>query len=314
AVHKNQRELFRIAKPCTTWGGQLAIISTHRGYDTVFNEILRDIKERANPMGWSHHRVTLEDAVSQGLAEKINNARSCGRESAADSREQFIDRLHSECLDEEQWLQEYCCIPADDNSAFITWEMITGCESPNCLKPFSYLSNPTPPSFYAGIDVARKHHLCVIDVGEKIGDVLWDRLRIELRDKTFSEIEHELFRILELPQLKRACIDATGLGMQLAERAHERFGYKVEPIHFTPAIKEELAFGLRRAFEDRLLRIDPNPALRSDLRAIRKEVTSSGNIRFIGESSDSHCDRFWAMALRQHAANHKEPMGFAFLD
>jgi hypothetical protein len=35
---------------------------------------------------------------------------------------------------------------------------------------------------------------------------------------------------------------------------------------------------------------------------IRKEVTSAGNIRFVGDTDDSHCDRFWAKALRQQAA------------
>jgi phage FluMu gp28-like protein len=159
------------------------------------------------------------------------------------------------------------------------------------------------------MDVARKDNLCVLDVGEKIGDVTWDRLRIELRNKTFSEIEHELYRLLRLPKLKRACIDATGLGMQLAEQAKQKFGWKVEPITFTPTVKEDLAFGLRAAFEDRTLRIASHEDLRADLRGLRKEVTSSGNIRFVGESDDSHCDRTWAKALRQHAARHRFSAG-----
>ena len=49
--------------------------------------------------------------------------------------------------------------------------------------------------------------------------------------------------------------------------------------------------------------------LRSDLRGIKKEVTLSGNIRFAGESGDSHCDRFWAKALRQHAARMRKEVG-----
>lgn len=345
AVHKNQRELFRIAKPCTTWGGQLAIISTHRGHATVFNEILRDIKERGNPMRWSHHRVTLEDAVAQGLAEKIQKVgRGVPAEPSSSSsstppfvvppsggpasvfshssnhpsiqsslREQFISRLRSECIDEEQWLQEYCCVATDDSAAFITHEMISACEHSDCLKAFEYLEG-CANHLYVGVDVARKKHLCVIDVGERIGDVIWSRHRIELRDRPFSEIREELYRVLSLPKVMRCCIDQTGLGMQLAEEAKERFGWKVEAVNFSLPVKEELAFHLRNCFEDRLLRIDPSPALRADLRGIRKETTVSGNIRFVAESEESHCDRFWAMALRQHAANYKQVMGFAFLD
>src|SRR5437899_3338578 len=119
ALHPDQRLLYRIAKPVTTWGGQLEIISTHRGVGSVFNQIITDIKERGNPMGWSHHRVTLEDAVAQGLVEKINaKSRSpeVGRalpSAPVTLRQEFTARLHRECLDEEQWQQEYCCIPAN---------------------------------------------------------------------------------------------------------------------------------------------------------------------------------------------------------
>src|SRR6266478_5674575 len=72
ALHQDQRLLYRIAKPVTMWGGTLSIISTHRGIDTVFNQIIRDIFERDNPMGWSHHAVSIEQAVRAGLVEKIN--------------------------------------------------------------------------------------------------------------------------------------------------------------------------------------------------------------------------------------------------
>src|SRR5262249_28274643 len=150
---------------------------------------------------------------------------------------------------------------------------------------------------YVGVDVARKNDLCVIDVGEQIGDVIWDRLRLELHDKTFAEIETELYRLLDLPALHRVCIDATGLGMQLAERAQDRYGWKVEPVNFTRQVKEELAYALRADLEGRLVRLPPDPALRADLRSLKKEVTLSGNIRFTGEAEDSHCDRTWAKAL-----------------
>ena len=329
AVHQNQRDLYRYAMPCTTWGYQLSILSTHRGRDSVFNQIISEIAQKGNAMGWSHHRVTIHDAVAQGLVEKINE--KAGRSF---SREEFVANLRAKCIDEEQWQQEYCCASADESSAFITYDMLAACEAGGCMKGRAYVEGadgetpsgatgtvalPRARSFYIGVDVARKDHLCVIDVGEKIGDVVWDRLRIELQNKTFSEIEEELWPLLELPQVKRCCIDATGLGMQLAERAKARFGWKVEPITFTQSIKEELAFTLRCAFEDRTVRIDPDPALRADLRAIKKEVTSAGNIRFVAESegdaeTNGHCDRFWAKALRHHAAKRKIRFGAVVVD
>lgn len=310
AVHDHQDLVLRYAMPCTVWGYQLSILSTHRGRECLFNQIINDIKYRGNPMGWSHHRVDIHDAVAQGIVEKIN------RKSGLDyTRDEFLKAMRAKCFDEESWQQEFCCIPADESTAFITYQMLNACEAPGCMQSLAYLSgentepgnvNPEQRCFYVGVDVARKHHLCVIDVGEKVGDLVWDRLRIELQDKTFAEIEQELYPILELPQVKRCCIDATGLGMQLAERARARFGWKVVPITFNPTIKETMANNLRIAFEQRLLRIDPDPRLRSDLRGIKKEVRGD-RTRFVAEvesgpDANGHCDRFWAKALRQHAA------------
>src|SRR6266446_388431 len=49
ALHQDQRLLYRVAKPVTTWGGQLSIISTHRGAGTLFYQLIRDITENRNP-------------------------------------------------------------------------------------------------------------------------------------------------------------------------------------------------------------------------------------------------------------------------
>jgi phage FluMu gp28-like protein len=345
ALHQDQRMLYRVAKPVTQWGGTLSIISTHRGSQSVFSELIREITEGGNPMGWSLHTVPVQKAVEEGLVEKIMETQQQGKHRTSDiehrtlneeekqkSRADWLARLRAECIDEEQWLQEYCCTPADESTTFITFDMLTSCEESE-LKLLSIeelekyargerdgecqfseedgsdrergrgrTTGERAPIFYLGLDVARKHDLCVFDVGEKVGDVVWDRLRIEMRGCRFAEIEETLFRLLSLPQVKRACIDATGLGTQLAERAAERFEWKVEPITFTAPMKEELAFGLRADFEERRLRIVRDDRLVADLRGIKKEVTESGNIRFLGESGDSHCDRFWAKALRQQAA------------
>jgi phage FluMu gp28-like protein len=327
ALHKDQRTLYAVAKPVIQWGGTLSVISTHRGAGTVFNEIITDIAQRGNRMGWSLHTISIQRAVEEGLVERINAAN--GR---SDSRDEWLARQRAECIDEEQWLQEYCCVPADEAAAFISYDLINACTEPglplmtlealllhlsqSSSSSSSSSSSHAPrntdhaptllrshaPTLFLGVDVARHHDLCVLDVGEKIGDVVWDRLRLEFRDRPFAEIEEALFRLLRLPQLKRACIDATGLGAQLAERAQDRFNWKIEPITFTARVKEDLAIGLKIDLEKRHLRLADDEKLRADLRGIRKEVTLGGNSRYAGEIEGSHCDRFWAKALRQQAA------------
>jgi phage FluMu gp28-like protein len=300
ALHKDQRTLYRVAKPVTQWGGQLEIISTHRGAGTVFNELIRGIVEKGNPMGWSHHRITLADAVDAGLVEKIN-AKSGG----AETREAFMARTKAECIDDEQWLQEYCCVPADDSSAFITYEMISSCEYPAGMAwewnmdSFQDAKN----ELYAGVDIGRDNDLTACWIFEKVSGVYFLRKRIELQNVSFSDQEANLYPYFALPQLRRVCIDQTGIGRQFAERAAQQFGqYKIEGIAFTNSSKEEMAYPVRSAFEDKSLRLPGDPLIAADLRAIKKETTAAGNIRFTADRSKSgHSDRFWALALALHA-------------
>src|SRR5262245_61868749 len=125
ALHQDQRLLYKVAKPVTTWGGQLSIISTHRGIGTLFNEIITEIQHRGNPKKWSLHTVPIQTAVDQGLVERINK-----KTGSNETNEEFLARIRKECIDEEQWLQEYCCTPSDMNSAFLTYEMLNACTDP----------------------------------------------------------------------------------------------------------------------------------------------------------------------------------------
>ncbi|MGE9293532.1 MAG: hypothetical protein ACQKBW_07965 [Puniceicoccales bacterium] len=118
-----------------------------------------------------------------------------------------------------------------------------------------------------------------------------------------------LDQLLALPRLRRCCIDQTGLGRQFAERAVERFGaHRVEGITFTAPVKEALAYPLRGAFESRTVRIPADKFIRADLRAVRREPTAAGHVRFTAERGPGgHADRFWALALALHAAKSPAP-------
>ena len=303
ALHKDQRTLFAVAKPVIQWGGTISILSTHRGIATVFNSLISDIKQKGNPMGWSLHTIPIQLAVEQGIVEKINAA-----SGGSETRAAWLARQRAECIDEEQWLQEYCCIPADESTAFITYDLLRGCEDASAIRDFAYLEKCVNPLFL-GWDVARTKDLSVIFVGEQVGDVLWLRYRLEMQHKSFSEQEFEFNRLMRLPCMRRACIDASGLGKQIAERGQEKFRSMVEPVVFTNQVKSDLAYPLKAAFEDKKLRYTRDELLIADVRGIKKELTPTGNERFVGESADSHCDRFWAWCLMREAASQKNTWG-----
>ena len=312
ALNQHNRQLYAIGYPGITWGGGIEIISTHRGNMNFFNELVREIKEKGNPKKISLHTCTLQDLLNEGLLYKLQQrwaAIDPNDERLAMDEADYFDMTRRECPDEETFLQEYMCVPADDKAAFLEWDLIAAAEYTageiwdkldlhNCIG-----------DLYIGVDIGRRHDLTVIWVLEKISGYYFTRRVIELKNTSFTKQEEILWPIIAERKVKRCCIDATGLGMQLAERAQDKFGiYRVEAVTFTPAVKEELAYPVRSLMEDRALKIPEKKEIRADLRGVKKETTAAGNIRFTADTGpDGHSDRFWALALAVHAG--KTPTG-----
>jgi phage FluMu gp28-like protein len=303
ALHPDPRLLYAIAYPGITWGGSMEIVSTHRGTANFFNDLVEEIKHKGNPKGFSLHTVTLVTALDQGFLGKLK-----AKLPPEDPRQQmdeaaYFDFIRAGCPDEETFQQEYMCRPSDDKSAFLTYDEIAACCYPGdtvWAVSLEELSRET--ELYLGVDVGRDHDLTVFWLLSRIAGAWFTRRVICLQNQTFAAQEAELYSLLELPNLRRCCIDQTGIGRQFAERAGERFGFKVEGVGFTGPVKEELAYPLRAAFEDKTIRIPRDRLIESDLRAIKKETTASGNIRFTADrGKNGHADRFWALALALHA-------------
>jgi hypothetical protein len=103
--------------------------------------------------------------------------------------------------------------------------------------------------------------------------------------------------------IRRACIDSTGMGAPLAESLEREFGARVEPVTFTAAVKEDLAYRVKRRMEQRLDLIPEDREIARAFGAVKKLVTVAGNARFDAERTDlGHADEFWAKALADLAA------------
>ncbi len=302
ALHPDPRKLYAIAYPGITWGGQMEIFSTHRGTANFFNSLIEEIKFKGNPKGFSLHRITLQDALDDGFLHKLQGKLPEGDARQEMDEAEYFDFIRSGCPDEETFQQEYMCNPSDDQSAFLSYELIASCTyrgGETWEIPFAEMAG----DLYLGVDVGRDHDLTVFWLCEKFGGVLFTRRVITMKGESFDAQEAELYKLLALPKMRRCCIDASGLGRQFAERARKRFGNKVEEIKFTAPVKEELAYPLRTAFEDRTLRVPDDRLIAADLRSVKKEATASGNIRFAADrGKNGHADRFWAIGLVVHAA------------
>lgn len=276
AFHRDDRAIWRAIYPTITRGYKLRVASTPNGKQNLFYEFW------THNQSFSKHRVDIYQAVAEGLQVDV-------------------EALRAATPDPDAWAQEFECQFIDEATAFLTYEMIDRAEDPQAT-----LDAPLPaaPSlhYYLGVDVGRKRDLTVMWLLEEVGDVLWTR-KVQVLEKAPFRVQRDaLFELL--PMVRRACLDATGLGAQLAEEAQEAFGaYRVEAVVFTNPVKESLALALRRRFEDRLIRIPPDPKIREDFHSVKKVTTAAGNVRFDAErTDDGHADRFWALALAVHAA------------
>ncbi len=305
ALHPDPRKLWSIAYPGITWGGSMELISTHRGSHNFFNGLIREVREHGNPKNISLHRVTLQDALDQGFLYKLQKALPPEHEVQVMDEAAYYDFIKAGCADEESFQQEYMCDPADDDTAFLEYELIARCEygSDEEWEPDLEACKKNGARLYAGLDIGRKKDLTVLWVFEALGDVLYTRKIIELKAMSKPDQEKILWPVMAL--MERTCIDNTGLGIGWTDDAIAKFGsYRVEGVTFTGRVKEALAYPVRGGMEDRTLRIPYRPEIRADLRAVTKVTTPSGNIRFTAERSENgHADRFWALALGVHAAS-----------
>ena len=271
AFHRDSKAIWTAVFPIVTRNPEfkVRITSTPNGKANQFFELW----ERGE--GWSRHRTTIYDAVREGL--QIDP-----------------EELERAIADPIAWQQEYLLEFVDEGSAFIPYDLILAAEADTLSDEWD------PDQAYLGMDIARRRDLTVIWVDEVVGDVAWARKVIELHNTPFHAQLEALSALL--PRVRRACIDATGMGEMLAEEARRKFGWKVEPVHFNLATKADLAQSLRLGFEDRKERIPSgNPRIRQSLHSVKRIVTSAGNVRYDAEREADHADFFWAKALARHA-------------
>jgi phage FluMu gp28-like protein len=294
AFHRAGRELAKAMHATALfWGHQLRLWSTHNTDASVFNRMIQDA--RAGKLKASVHRVTILDAVEQGIVEKIKKLKA--RDDKA--RREWLDELRSTC-DQATWDEEYLCIPSAEGGAFLPFDTIRRCAESN----LQLLEDPAQLKgvCYAGYDVGRSHDLSVLWVNELVGDVAWTRMALRLKGRSFAEQRELLNRVLANPAVKRLCIDKGLIGLQLAEELADRWGpHRAEGVQLAPGVQGEAAGLVLGSMEDRRIRLPDDEAIRTALHKPRK-VMVGGNVRVETPRDEAgHCDEFWALCLARLA-------------
>ena len=272
AFHKDPKGIWAAVFPIITRNPayKVRITSTPNGKGNTFHDLWE------NAEGWSRHKTNIYDAVAEGLS--------------VDPEE-----LRLGLNDPVAWQQEYLLEFVDEGTAFIPYDLILGAEADTLSDEWD------EDKAYLGMDIGRRRDLTVIWINEMVGDVAWTRKVIRIQNTPFAAQLETLSALL--PRVRRACIDATGLGMMLAEEARRKHGWKVEPVEFNLETKADMAQSLRLLFEDSKLRIPAkDQSLRESLHSVKRLVTSAGNVRYDAERNEGgHADEFWGLALAAHA-------------
>lgn len=277
AFHLDSRKIWTALFPVISAGWKLRVVSTPNGKGNKFYDLMT-----ADDGLWYRQTCDIYQAVADGLPRNI-------------------DELRAGINDEDAWAQEYELKWLDEASAWLSFELISGCEHEQAGHPDIYSGGPC----FVGVDIAARNDLFVIWVAEQVGDVLWTREIIAKKRISFAEQDWLLADVFRRYRVVRCCMDQTGMGEKPVEDAQRKHGSsRVEGVLFTGPNKLTLASLGKEAFEDRKLRIPMGDALlRADLHKLQKVTGPTGTPRFVAESdSTGHADRAWACFLAVNAA------------
>ena len=276
AFHQDSHAIWKALFPVISNGWKLRVTSTPNGKGNKFYELATGKDDV-----WSRHFVDIHQAVADGLPRNI-------------------EELKAGLADDDAWSQEYELKWLDEASAWLPYDLIASCEDAKAGSPDGYQGGVC----FVGRDIGRRHDLHVIWVWEQVGDVLWERERIEQKRATFHAMDEAFDDIMKRYRVGRACIDQTGMGEKVVEDAQRRYGSVVEGVIFTGPNKLIMATAGKDRFEARTVRIsEGDTALRADLHKLRKVASATGAPRFVAERDDDHADRTWAAFLGIHAAS-----------
>lgn len=251
AFHEKLAEVLKAALALTMWGAKVRLISTHNGVDNLFNQLIQD--SRAGRKSYSVHTITLDDACTEGLYQRI-----CQVSKKAWSPELEADwkaGLLRETATEDDALEEYYCVPKRSSGGYIARPLVERASTPDkvklsfeCderfmqwteqerihltldflltqVKPHLQVLNPDLRHSF-GADFARKGDLSVFSLCEiQKNTARTMEITLEVRNCPYNQQKQiVLFMLANTPRLIGAAFDATGNGGYLAEAALIRYG------------------------------------------------------------------------------------------
>jgi phage FluMu gp28-like protein len=284
-------ELKKAAMALQMWGGCVRFLSTHNGDDNPFNELVKDI--RNGKVDYSLHRTTFDNALSQGLYQRIClvQKKEWTQELQDVWRKEIIDS-YGDGADEELF-----CIPVRAGTRYFPSVLLEAISDSNakvlrksCTDEFvfeskekrvkefdTWLKNEVRDTLllhtnpvYLGEDFARSGDLTCIFLDELMPDgKLLTFLVIELRNVPFDQQWQTILYLMDtVPSFGSGAFDGRGNGQMIAEYAAQEWPAYVHQVMITTSWYAENFPKLKERMEDGATTIPDDAALREDFRVV----------------------------------------------
>lgn len=288
-------ELLKAGVAVTQWGGRVRIISTHNGDENPFNELVNDV--RSGRQRYGLHRVTLDDAIRDGLSRRICTVKGDEWTPGYAERwraEQIAKYRSSDASDEELF-----CVPVRGAGAYLTRVLVESRMEDRPVLRFhgsaefnawpeparrdemeTWLEENVDPLLdeldplrrhVIGGDFARSGDLSVyapLEVGASLKRTC--PFLLEMRNVPHLQQVQAVEHVCDaLPRFSAGAFDATGNGSFLAEAMIDRYGSRVEAVMLTESWYRENMPRYKAAFEDDRIAIPRSDDVLDDHRAIQ---------------------------------------------
>lgn len=300
AFHANVGAVLDACLALLIWGGKIRIISTHNGVANAFNELIKQVREGRYP-SFSLHRITFDDAVSNGLYERVCLIK--GEKPTPEGKRDWYQRIRQSYGPRIQAMKEELdAVPREGGGVAIPLAWIEDCSTADYV-----VKRWTPPAEgFVDWPETRRRGEMLAWLEEHVGPILRelpqrrtalgedfgmrvDRsslvvgytaedlkrhvpLIVELWRCPYDQQKQALFYILDrLKGFQKGVLDANGNGMALAQEARQHYGSEaIEELMPSANWYREFSPKFHAAFSDRTILIPADADVRDDVHQFRE--------------------------------------------
>lgn len=335
AFHRDVGEVIDAAIALLIWGGRIRIISTHNGKLNPFNELVT--RTQAGKTNYSLHRITFEGVIANGLYDRVKAINP-----DVPPLEKWAATIREAYVDEARMREELDAIPRDAEGSALSRVQVEACkdaaipvlrlakkdefklasELARAAEIAAWIREHLKPIMdgidinrrtVIGGDIARRGHGAVFWIAQIGAGLRREAVAVlELRNLPFANMRQILFYVLANAGRRwRASLDASGLGMQMAEEAALKFGPRVSEETFSIDWYRTHGAALVTSVEDEAMTVPADDDIITDICAlawINGVVKIPDKHETIGaDGGKRHADAAIAAMLMEAAATEEPP-------